>query len=247
MKKVYFVGDVHLGIPNYEQSKIREKKLVRWIETIETDAEAIYLMGDLFDFWFEYNHAVPKGYVRILGKLAELTDGGLPVYLFAGNHDLWLKDYFPQELGIPVFHEPQIRTIFGYSVFMGHGDGLGPGDLGYKFMKKCFQNPFLQWGFRTIHPDWGIGLANYFSQKSRRANASVDDVDHGENEWLVQYSKRKVQQIPNIHYFIFGHRHLPKQIFISERSQLVILGDWIQQFSYAVLSPSGIELTSFIE
>lgn len=195
--------------------------------------EALYLVGDIFDFWFEYKTVVPKGFVRLLGKLAELRDAGIPVYMFTGNHDLWMKDYFETELSIPVYFEPISRTIGNKLFYIGHGDGLGPGDKGFKRMKKVFQNSFAQWLFKWLHPDIGVGIANYWSRKSRIANGPKDEMNYGEEEWLLQYARRKVKEIP-ADYFIFGHRHLPMDVVVEGESKYINLGDWINYNTYAV-------------
>ena len=192
-KKIYFASDQHLGAPNFESSLPREKKFVHWLDTIKKDADALFLLGDLFDFWFEYKKVVPKGFVRVLGKLAELRDAGLPIYFFVGNHDLWMKDYFQQELDIPVFYKPQEFLINQKSFFIGHGDGLGPGDKGYKRMKKAFTFPLFQWMFRWLHPDLGVRLGQYMSVKNKLISGDEDAKFLGEEkEWLVQYCKRKL-------------------------------------------------------
>lgn len=195
--------------------------------------EALYLVGDIFDFWFEYKTVVPKGFVRLLGKLAELRDAGIPVYMFTGNHDLWMKDYFETELSIPVYFEPISRTIGNKLFYIGHGDGLGPGDKGFKRMKKVFQNSFAQWLFKWLHPDIGVGIANYWSRKSRIANGPKDEMNYGEEEWLLQYARRKVKETP-ADYFIFGHRHLPMDVVVEGESKYINLGDWINYNTYAV-------------
>ena len=245
-KNIYFGSDSHLGAPTYRESLPREKKLVRWLDEIKADAEAVFLLGDLFDFWFEYKRVVPKGFVRVLGKLAELTDSGIPIYFFVGNHDLWMKDYFQTELNIPVFHEPQIFDINGKQFFIGHGDGLGPGDSGYKRMKKVFTNPFCQWLFKWFHPDLGVGLAQHLSVKNKLISGEDDAVFQGEeNEWLVQYAKRKLQ---NAHYdyFIFGHRHLPMEIKLSSESTYFNLGDWIKFFTYGKYDGVSFKLMEYV-
>ena len=230
---IFIASDFHLGVPNAEASRLREKKIVAWLERIAPFAESILLLGDIFDFWFEYRHVVPKNYVRLLGTLARLRDSGIDVQIFSGNHDLWLRDYFPQELGVPVFHTPQQYTWFSRKYLVAHGDGLGPGDTGFKLMKKGFQNPLLQFLFRSlIHPDWGIGIANYFSQKSRKAHQIADSIDYGEKEMLYQYVQKKIQETYPIDCFVFGHRHFPKIVRFSEKYSMVILGDWINHFSY---------------
>ncbi|TYP77013.1 UDP-2,3-diacylglucosamine diphosphatase [Aquimarina intermedia] len=232
-KKIYFASDNHLGAPTPEQSFPREQKFVAWLEEIKKDAAAIFLLGDLFDFWFEYKTVVPKGFTRTLGKLAELTDSGIPVYYFVGNHDLWMDGYFEEELNIPVFHSPQEFTFNTTKFLIGHGDGLGPGDKGYKRMKKVFTNPFSKWLFRWLHPDLGVRLAQYLSVKNKLISGDEDVTFLGEeNEWLVQYCKRKLETSP-IDYFVFGHRHLPMEIELDDKATYVNLGDWIVHYTYA--------------
>lgn len=231
-KSAYFASDSHLGAPNHEESRVRERKLIGWLDDIKQDAEVVFLLGDLFDFWFEYKTVVPKGFVRILGKLAELTDAGIAIHFFVGNHDLWMKDYFQKELSIPVYHNPQMFKINGKQFFIGHGDGLGPNDKGYKRMKKVFTNPFCQWLFRWLHPDLGVRLAQHLSVKNKMISGEEDAKFLGEsNEWLVQYAKRKLET-SHYDYFIFGHRHLPLNIQLSPQSQYINLGDWIKYFTY---------------
>ncbi len=244
-KKIYFASDFHLGVPTYELSIAREKRVVRWLDEIKNDAEEIYLMGDLFDFWFEYKYTVPKGFVRLLGKIAELTDAGIPIYLFTGNHDMWMFDYLPKELGISIYREPITRNFNGKSFYLGHGDGLGPGDNGYKFIKKIFANRVCQWLFERIHPNLALRIANYWSHKSRISNGPLDEQFKGEEkEWLVTYSKNmlKTQQFD---YFIFGHRHLPLDIKLSENSRYINLGEWVNYNSYAVFDGNTLELKYF--
>jgi len=231
-KKVYFASDQHLGAPTTEASLPREKKFVAWLDAIKEDAEAIFLLGDLFDFWFEYKTVVPKGFVRVLGKLAEIRDAGTPIYFFVGNHDLWMRDYFQKELNIPVYHSPQEFEINGKLFLIGHGDGLGPGDKGYKRMKKVFTFPFFKWLFRWMHPDWGIKLGQYFSVKNKLISGDEDAQFLGEeNEWLAQYCQRKLTQ-KHYDFFVFGHRHLPLEIKLNDNSNYINLGDWIQYFTY---------------
>jgi UDP-2,3-diacylglucosamine hydrolase len=244
-KKIYFASDNHLGAPNNEQSLPREKKFVRWLEEVQKDAAALFLLGDLFDFWFEYKSVVPKGFTRTLGKLAEITDSGIPVYYFVGNHDLWMRGYFDQELNIPVYHTPQQFELNGQKFLIGHGDGLGPGDKGYKRMKKVFTNPLAKWLFRWLHPDLGVPLAQYFSVKNRLISGDEDIRFQGEeNEWLVQYAKRKLQD-DHFDCFIFGHRHLPLDIQLSRDSRYLNLGDWIQYYSYGVFDGKELSLEYF--
>ena len=230
--KAAFASDFHLGVGN---SREREKRLVQWLSDRASDTEEIFLVGDIFDFWFEYRRAVPKGFVRLLGKLAELCDAGIPVHIITGNHDLWMFGYLEQELGVHIHKQPIERTFGHKTFFIAHGDGLGPGDHGYKFIKKVFANPFFQWCYRQIHPDFGIWLAHYFSGKSRDANYENDKKFLGEeNEWLVIYSKERIAQGYEPDYFVYGHRHLPLEIKLSEKSTYINLGDWISHFTYAV-------------
>ncbi|MDQ3191408.1 MAG: UDP-2,3-diacylglucosamine diphosphatase, partial [Bacteroidota bacterium] len=185
-KKHYFISDFHLGAPDSKSSLEREKKVVKWLDQIKHDAQEIFILGDVFDFWFEYKTVVPKGYVRLLGKIAEICDSGIPVHFFTGNHDMWCFDYLPNELGVQLYKDPVKRSISGKAFYIGHGDGLGPGDKGYKFIKKVFRNPLCQFMFGWVHPNVGIGLANYFSKRSRKVNRKKDEVFLGEeNEWLV--------------------------------------------------------------
>lgn len=244
-KKVYFASDNHLGAPTMEQSMPREKKFVAWLDEVKTDAGAIFLLGDLFDFWFDYKTVVPKGFTRTLGKLAEISDSGIPIYYFVGNHDLWMNGYFEEELGIPVFHKPQQYIINGTSFFIGHGDGLGPHDKGYKRMKKLFTNPVAKWFFRWMHPDIGVKVAQYFSVKNKLISGDEDAQFLGEDkEWLVQYAKRKLET-QHYDHFIFGHRHLPLEIDLNEKSKYTNLGDWIQYYTYSVFDGEKLSLEEF--
>ena len=244
-KKVYFASDNHLGAPSRSQSFDREKKFVAWLDLIRKDAAALFLMGDLFDFWFEYKTVVPKGFTRTLGKLAELTDAGIPVTYFVGNHDLWMNGYFEEELHIPVFHGPQTIEIQGKRFFIGHGDGLGPGDTGFKRMKKVFTNPLAKWFFRWLHPDLGVRLAQHLSVRNKLISGSEDIEFLGEDrEWLVQYARRKLAG-EAYDYFIFGHRHLPLEIQLDDKATYINLGDWITHFTYAEFDGNQLMLKQY--
>ncbi len=228
-----------------EESLPREKKFVAWLDHVKKDAAALFLLGDLFDFWFEYKTVVPKGFTRTLGKLAEISDSGIPIYFFVGNHDLWMRDYFKTELNIEVFHKPQNFRFNNTSFLIGHGDGLGPGDKGYKRMKKVFTNPFSKWLFGWLHPDIGVRLAQYMSVKNKLISGDDDAKFLGEdNEWLVQYCKRKENE-QHRDYYIFGHRHLPLNIRLSEHSKYINLGDWIQYYTYGEFDGTTLELKTF--
>ncbi|HSC38722.1 MAG TPA: UDP-2,3-diacylglucosamine diphosphatase [Chitinophagaceae bacterium] len=241
-KKVYFLSDFHLGVPDYATSLEREKKVVRFLDEARRDAAVVFIVGDLFDFWYEYRTVVPKGYVRILGKMAELTDSGIPVHFFVGNHDMWMKGYFEKELNIPVYFAPKEFEFNGKKFLVGHGDGLGPGDHGYKFMRKIFRNPVCQWLFGILPPSVGVGIANYLSQSSRAVTGDNDAKFLGEeNEWLIIYCKEVLQK-QHYDYFIFGHRHLPIDFALNSNSRYINLGDWIKYDSYAVFDGTDIAL-----
>ena len=244
-KHIFLASDFHLGIPDQNTSLEREKKIVGWLNHIEPLASEIFLVGDIFDFWFEYKRAIPKGFVRLQGKIAELTDKGIPVHLFTGNHDMWIFDYLPKELGVQLYHDPIQREWFGKKFFIGHGDGLGPGDHGYKFLKKVFRNPFCQWAFERLHPNFGIWLANKSSRTSRAATGMKDEKFHGkENEWLYLFCEEKLK---NDHYdlFIFGHRHLPIDISVGINSRYINLGDWLNYNTFLEIGPELISLQTW--
>ncbi len=244
--KIYFASDFHLGAPNYEKSLEREKKIVAWLDTIKNDATEIFLVGDIFDFWFEYKKAIPRGFARLQGKIAEITDSGIPVHVFTGNHDMWIFDYLPNELGVQLHREPIVREWNGKTFYIGHGDGLGPGDRGYKFIKKVFASPVCQWLFARLHPNFGIGLADFFSRKSRAATGNSDEKFLGEeNEWLYIYSKEYLQK-QHIDYFVFGHRHLPLEMPVENNSIYYNLGEWINYQTYLVFDGNNCSLSKWV-
>ena len=244
MSKIYFASDLHLGVPNKEKSLEREKLFVQWLNEIKSDAEAIYLLGDIFDFWFEYKKAVPKGYVRLLGKLAEISDSGIPIHIFTGNHDMWLFDYLEDEINAHIYREPIEVSLKGKSFFIGHGDGLGPGDKSYKLIKKIFKNKLCQWLFERIHPNLGISIAQYWSKKSRIANGEKDEKYYGEKEWLIQFCNEKIKT-NDINFFIFGHRHLPLEVDLGKNTTYINLGEWVNYNSYAVFDGKKLELKHY--
>jgi UDP-2,3-diacylglucosamine hydrolase len=244
-KNIYFLSDFHLGAPNKETSLQREKRIVDFLNSIKEKAGEIFIVGDMFDFWFEYKKVVPKGYVRLLGKLAEFTDAGIPIHFFVGNHDMWMHNYLQEELNIPVYFEPIVIERNGKKIMIGHGDGLGPGDKGYKRMKKFFRSPICKFMFGILPPYIGMGIANYFSRKSRIATGSADEVFLGEDkEWLVQYCKRKLEK-EHFDLFIFGHRHLPLVINLKDNSTYINLGEWINYNSYAVMEGTTTTLAYY--
>jgi UDP-2,3-diacylglucosamine hydrolase len=245
-KKIYFLSDFHLGAPDRAASLHREKCIVRFLETARADAASIFIVGDLFDFWYEYRKVVPKGYLRILGKLAEITDSGVPIHFFVGNHDMWMKGYFEEEMNIPVYHEPRRFDWNGKKFLIGHGDGLGPGDYGYKFMKKIFRNGFCQWLFGILPPIAGVGLANYLSRKSRAVTGQIEEQFLGEEkEWLINYCKTVLEK-EHFDFLIFGHRHLPIDFAFPNGSRYINLGDWIRYYSYAEFDGERLLLTSWL-
>jgi UDP-2,3-diacylglucosamine hydrolase len=244
-KNIYFASDFHLGVPTYEKSLEREKRIVAWLDHVAPNAMEIFLVGDIFDFWFEYKHAIPKGFVRLQGKIAELTDSGIPIHVFTGNHDMWIFDYLPKELGFTLHRTPVEREFHGKKFLIGHGDGLGPGDKGYKFIKKVFQNKLSQWAFARFHPNFGIWLANYSSRTSRAATGNEDEIFKGiENEWLYIYCK-EVLKTKEFNHFVFGHRHLPLQFEMDKSAVYTNLGDWLKYNTYAVFDGLDLELKSW--
>lgn len=241
-KKIYFLSDFHLGAPDHAASLEREKKIVAFLEEIRPHAAVIFIVGDMFDFWYEYRKVVPKGYVRLFGKLAELTDSGIAIHFFVGNHDMWMKDYLTTELNIPVYFEGRDFEFNGKQFLVAHGDGLGPGDKGYKFLKKIFRNPFCQWLFGILPPAIGIGLADYFSRKSREATGQHEQHFLGEkDEWLISYCRGQLQR-KHYDYLVFGHRHLPIDFRLTPSSRYINLGDWINFFTYAVFDGQQLDL-----
>ena len=244
-KKIYFASDQHLGAPTPELSAVRERHFVKWLDEVKHDAAEIILLGDLFDFWFEYETVVPKGFVRVLGKLAEISDSGIPIHFFTGNHDLWMHDYFQKELNIPVYHSVKEFTYNDKLFLVGHGDGLGPGDKGYKRMKKLFRSHFSTFLYKWLHPDLGVRLGQYLSLKNKLISGAEDVKFLGEdNEWLVLYAKRKLES-QHYDYFIFGHRHLPMVIDLGKGSSYANLGDWITYFTYGVFDGTSFELKEY--
>lgn len=246
-KKIYFASDFHLGVPDFESSLKREKIICRWLDDIKQDAEKIFLVGDIFDFWFEHKYTIPKGFTRLLGKLAELSDMGISIEIIVGNHDMWMKDYLPKELGVMIHHQqPIIRNYYGKTFMIGHGDGLGPNDYKYKMIKKIFRNPLCQWLFARLHPNLSFAIAHYFSKKSRIATGNIDGIFLGEqNEWLYIYCKQELEK-QHIDYFIFGHRHLTLNIPLNNNSRYINLGDWVKYFTYAVFDGNNIQLIDYL-
>jgi UDP-2,3-diacylglucosamine hydrolase len=304
-KKIYFASDFHLGYPDFETSLVRERKIVAWLDSIKTDAQVIFLVGDIFDFWFEYKNVVPKGYVRLLGKLAELTDSGIEIIIFPGNHDIWMFDYFTKELGIKVFRNAQEYVIedrgqrvedrgekegFAFvgvfsnesddnlsdyasqrkiqtkatppnpqsptpnpqtkTFYIVHGDGLGPGDYGYKYLKKVFESKLSQWAFGWLHPHWGIALATWWSGSRKDEERIKRELQfRGEGEWLWHFAKEQEAQ-KHHDYYVFGHRHLLLDLPVGENSRYINLGQWAYDDEnsnhFAVYDGEKLEVKKFI-
>ncbi len=243
-KKAYFSSDHHFGAPNEEESLVREKKFVQWLDEIKDDCGVLFLVGDLFDFWFEYKYVVPKGFVRVLGKLAEIADRGIPIYFFVGNHDLWMKDYLEEQINAIVFRDKQDFIINGKEFFIVHGDGKGPGDKGYKRMKKVFTNKVCQFLFYLLHPDLAMWLGITASRKNKMISGDEDVHFLGvDNEWLISYSKRQLER-KHYDFLVYGHRHLPMEIDIK-KSKHFNLGDWINYFTYGVFDGETFELKTY--
>lgn len=244
-KKIYFASDFHLGAPTPKSSLERELKIVRWLDSIRNSAHSIYLLGDIFDFWFEYKHSIPKGFARLQGKLAELSDTGVPIFFFTGNHDMWMFDYFPKELGIPVYREPQVLKVGQQKLLIGHGDGLGPGDYSYKMLKKIFKSKLCQWLFARLHPNFGIGIAKFWSQRSRINNDNESDAEfRGEKEFLWAYCKQ-VEASGHYDFYVFGHRHLPLELKVGGGSQYINLGEWVNYCTYGEYDGTTFKLLTF--
>ena len=249
MKSVYFLSDAHLGSRAIKHGRTQERKLVRFLDEIKDKASAIYLLGDMFDFWFEYKYAVPKGFTRFLGKISELTDSGVEVHYFIGNHDIWCNDYFEKECGVIMHREPFTTEINGKIFYLAHGDGLGDPDKGFQFLRKMFHNKFLQKCFSAIHPRWGLNFGLNWAKHSRKKRVNGKDPEFmGENkEFLIRYTKDYLKEHPNINFFIYGHRHIMLDLMLSRTTRATILGDWINYFSYAVFDGEHFFLEQYIE
>lgn len=243
-KNIYFASDFHLGSPNYAESRAREERIVRWLKFIEPNCGELFLMGDIFDFWFEYEKVIPKGFVRLQGKLAQMADSGIKIYFFKGNHDMWVRNYFTQEIGMHIISDEMIMERSGKKFYLHHGDGLGPGDRKYKFLRKIFRSRLCQWLFARLHPNLGISIANGWSGNSKK-RAGADEAFFGDKyEWLAIYS-REILQKEHFDYFIYGHRHLPLDLDLGNGSRYVNTGEWLNYNSYAVFDGVDLRLEYF--
>jgi UDP-2,3-diacylglucosamine hydrolase len=239
--KIYFASDVHLGSDFYENTRIVEKRFVSWLESIRQDAKTLYLLGDIFDYWFEYKHVVPKGFTRFLGKIAEMTDSGIEVHFFTGNHDIWLYDYLPEEIGVILHKKEYITEIYGKTFFLAHGDGLGDESISFRLIRSIFHNKICQRMYAWIHPRWSTAFAHKWSKYSRKEGLEkfVSSYMGEDKEYLVKFAKQYIQRDPSIDFFVFGHRHILLDLMLNRKSRVLIIGDWLQQFSYAVLDETG--------
>ena len=243
--KIYFASDIHLGLPNYEESLKREKLFVKWLDEIKSDAKELILLGDIFDFWFEYKRAIPKGFSRFLGKLCELTDSGIPVHFFIGNHDMWIFDYLPKETGIILHREPLVKEYSGKKFYLAHGDGFGSSDRSYRFLKKIFASKFLQWLFARLHPNLGIWIADSWSNHSRYSR-ETRPFEGEDKEWLIIYSKELLEK-ESFDFMVYGHRHYPSDIKLNESCRYINLGDWLSHFTYAVFDGKDMLLKKYLD
>jgi len=244
-KRFYFASDFHLGVPDAATSLAREKKIIRWLDQVAQDAAAVFLPGDLFDFWFEYRHSIPKGFTRFLGKLSELSDKGIPIHLFTGNHDLWMFGYLHEEAGVTIHRNPIVLVTGHHRILIGHGDGLGPGDRFYKVLKKIFTSPVAQFLFRWLHPDIGIAIANRWSRHSRISNMQKEEKFKGEErEYLLTWC-RETEARMHHDFYIFGHRHLPLDLAVGQGSRYINLGEWVHFSPFAVYDGTTLELKAF--
>ncbi|MGB0849998.1 MAG: UDP-2,3-diacylglucosamine diphosphatase [Bacteroidia bacterium] len=245
MGKTYFASDFHLGTPDYETSLSREKKIVQWLDSISEDCDHLFLVGDIFDFWYEYKTAIPKYFTRILGKLASMTDSGTKIYFFKGNHDMWTFDYLQKEIGLKVIDEEWIGKIDGKNFYVHHGDALWKGESTYKLIRKIFRSRWAIWLFHRLHPNFGIGLANYLSRSSRKKNSALDEVQIPlEDEYQYQFALDHLTK-NQVDFFIFGHRHNPINVLLNENSRLINLGDWVSKYTYAVWDGKELSLLTY--
>ena len=246
--KVYFISDTHLGLYPRNESRDREIILIQWLDHIKNEAREIYLVGDIFDYWYEFKKVVPRGFVRFLGKLAELSDNGTDIHYFTGNHDVWIFDYLPGEIGLTLYRHPVVKNINGKKFYIAHGDGLGPGDNRYKLLKWAFTNKFMQWMFSRLHPNFSVGIGHAWSKNSRLSKGVYEEFLGLDKEFLVLHSRMILEKKdPGIDYFVYGHRHIPMDIKLNNTSKLLCLGDWILSFTYAELSGQELVLKRFIE
>lgn len=245
-KSIYFASDFHLGLDKNGTSRAREDRIINWLDSIIDDTSQLYLLGDLFDYWFEYDKVVPKGFIRFLAKLSEFTARDIPLHIFTGNHDMWMFDYLETEIGANIYREPISVKLHNHHFVLGHGDGLGPGDHGYKFIKRVFRNPINKWLFARIHPNLGIRIMKYYSQKSRESEETSPPFMGPEKEWLIQHCEAEIKTNPEIDYFIYGHRHLPIDYTLSNnKTRYINTGDWLNHNTYVKYDGQSVQLKTY--
>ena len=249
MKNIYFLSDAHLGSLAIEHRRTQERRLVNFLDSIKHKAEAVYLLGDMFDFWHEYRTVVPKGYTRLLGKISELTDLGVEVHYFYGNHDLWQNDYFEKECGMTIHRKEEVVELYGKTFFLAHGDGLGTTERGFRFIRAMFHNRICQKLFAAVHPRWGMAFGLEWARRSRlkRTDGKEPPYQGEKNETVVCCAKEYLNTHPDINFFLFGHRHIELDLMLRRETRLLILGDWISLFTYAVFDGENMFLETFIE
>lgn len=249
MKNIYFLSDAHLGSLAIEHRRTQERRLVNFLDSIKHKAEAVYLLGDMFDFWHEYRTVVPKGYTRLLGKISELTDLGVEVHYFYGNHDLWQHDYFEKECGMTIHRKEEVVELYGKTFFLAHGDGLGTTERGFRFIRAMFHNRICQKLFAAVHPRWGMAFGLEWARRSRlkRTDGKEPPYQGEKKETLVCFAKEYLKTHPDINFFLFGHRHIELDLMLRRETRLLILGDWISLFTYAVFDGENMFLETFIE
>ena len=244
--RIYFASDLHLGMQPADDSLRREKLFVEWMEEIRSDARELWLLGDVFDYWFEYKKVVPRGFTRFLGTLASLSDDGVEIHLLPGNHDIWVFDYLTTEIKMQVHRKSLRREWNKHKFYLGHGDGLHPGDLGYKMLQGIFKNRMVQWFYARIHPNGSMAFAQWWSKKSRKKHGALGSFMGVENEHQLQFARKELEKHPDIEYFVFGHRHIPYDIHIDNNSRVICLGDWIGNFTYGIFDGQELRLELFL-
>ena len=247
-KKIYFASDAHFGNRFLDDPMMAEKKMVHWLDCIKDDAQAVYFLGDMFDYWYEYKYVVPKGHVRFLGKLAELSDRGIEIHLFIGNHDIWMFDYLPDEIGAVVHQGPLTIDLLGKRFLLAHGDEVGKRKFGFRFLQAMFRNKVCQFFYAGIHPRWTFGFARQWSLSSRKKGMHTLTVNPRKPAgYLIDFAKTYLQTHPDIAFFIFGHCHIPLDTALSPTSRLLIAGEWMTHFSYIQWDGNQLSLNQFEE
>ena len=243
---IYFISDLHLGMFPPERSLQREKLIVQWLDEIGKDASELWMLGDIFDFWFEYRKVVPRGFTRFLGKLASLSDQGVKIHLITGNHDIWTFDYLITEIGLEIHRNSMIKTWNNHLFLLGHGDGLNKGDINYRMLQSVFKNRMVQWIYARVHPNGSTTFAQWWSKKSRSKHGAMEEFLGVENEHQILFARQEIEENPEIEYLIFGHRHIPFDIQIAQKSRVICLGDWIDNFTYGVFDGSEFQLKKYL-